>query len=49
MRDRAESILKVPTSLVILSMHMLPLDNETHFVMHFSNFPCLRLIFSGSE
>jgi hypothetical protein len=31
MRDRAESILKIPTILFILSMHMLTLDDETHF------------------
>ena len=43
MRDRAESILKIPTSLVILSMHVLPLDDETHFA--FFECPLLSLDF----
>jgi hypothetical protein len=33
MRDRAESVLKVPTSLFSLSMHMLTFDNETHLAL----------------
>jgi len=43
MRDRAESVLKVPTSLFILSMHMLTLDNETHLALF--EFPLLTLNF----
>jgi hypothetical protein len=33
MRDRAESILKMPTAMFILSMHMLTLNHETHFTL----------------
>jgi hypothetical protein len=43
MRDRAKSILKIPTTLFILSMHMLTLDDETHFALF--EFPMLTLNF----
>jgi hypothetical protein len=43
MWDRAESILKIPTTLFIPSMHMLTLDNETHFALF--EFPMLALNF----
>jgi hypothetical protein len=41
MRDRAESILKMPTAMFILSMHMLTLSHETHLTLF--GFPMLTL------